>query len=106
MGLASNFFVLCTIMYIVTHKRWSLALPGPVVKVIGSIDFLYMQRVLPLLTMQSSGKLLYLVAALINYPPTKSEGYSFGVVCASFRSSVCPHFLSVRNHISVPISQI
>ena len=47
------------------------------------------------------------------YPPTKSEGYSFGVVrpsvCPfrpSFRPSVCPHFLSVRNHISVPIGQI
>ena len=32
------------------------------------------------------------------YPATKSEGYTFGV----FR----PHFLSVRNHISVPIRQI
>ena len=32
------------------------------------------------------------------YPPTKSEGYSFGVVR--------PHFLSVLNHISVPIGQI
>ena len=43
------------------------------------------------------------------YPPTKSEGYSFGVirpsVCPSF-PSVRPHFLSVRNHISVPIGQI
>ena len=59
-------------------------------------------------------------AAVNYYPPTKSEGYSFGVVCASvrlsvrpsipsvrpFRPSVCPHFLSVRNHISVPIGQI
>ena len=32
------------------------------------------------------------------YPPTKSEGYSFGVV----RPSIPP----VRNHISVPIGQI
>ena len=47
------------------------------------------------------------------YPPTKSEGYSFGVVRASvhsvrpsFRPSVRPPFLSVRNHISVPIGQI
>ena len=37
-----------------------------------------------------------------HYPPMKSEEYSFGVVCPS----VHPHFLSVRNHISVPISQI
>ena len=36
------------------------------------------------------------------YPPTKSEGYSFGVV----HLSVHPHFLSVPNHISVHISQI
>ena len=64
--MASNFFVLCTIMYIIIHKRWGLALPGPVVKVIGSIDFTYTQRVLPLLTMQSSGELLYPGAALIN----------------------------------------
>ena len=39
------------------------------------------------------------------YPPTKSEGYSFGVVRASVHS-VRPHFLSVRSHISVPIGQI
>ena len=39
------------------------------------------------------------------YPPAKSEGYSFGVVRMSI-PSVCPHFLSVRNHISVPIGQI
>ena len=32
------------------------------------------------------------------YPPTKSDGYSFGVV-RPFRPSV-------RNHISVPIGQI
>ena len=36
---------------------------------------------------------------------TKSEGYSFGVVRQSI-PSVRPHFLSVRNHISVPIGQI
>ena len=36
------------------------------------------------------------------YPPTKSEGYSFGVI----RVSVRPHFLSVWNHILVPIGQI
>ena len=43
------------------------------------------------------------------YPPTKSEGYSFGVVRACVRPSipsVRPHFLSVRNHISVLIGQI
>ena len=34
-----------------------------------------------------------------NYPPTKSEGYSFGVVRPSA-------LLSVRNHISVPIGHI
>ena len=39
---------------------------------------------------------------LFNYPPTKSEGYSFGIV----RHSVRPHFLSVRNHFSVTIGQI
>ena len=45
-------------------------------------------------------------------PPTKSEGYDFGVVHASVRPfrpsipSVHPHFLSVQNHISVPIGQI
>ena len=39
------------------------------------------------------------------YSPTKSEGYSFGVVRLSILS-VRPHFLSVRNHISVPIDQI
>ena len=42
------------------------------------------------------------------YPPTKSEGCSFGVIRASihlFRPSVRPHFLSVLNHISVPIGQ-
>ena len=50
---------------------------------------------------------------LFYYPPTKSEGYSFAVVRASVRlsvrpsiPSVRPHFLSVRNHISVPIGQI
>ena len=46
---------------------------------------------------------------LVYYPPTKSEGYSFGVVRPSVRQSipsVRPHFLSVRNHISVPIGQI
>ena len=40
---------------------------------------------------------------------TKSEGYSFGVYRACVRPSipsVRPHFLSVRNHISVPIGQI
>ena len=36
------------------------------------------------------------------YPPTNLEGYSFGVVLPYVR----PHFLSVRNHISVPIGQI
>ena len=41
----------------------------------------------------------------IFYPPTKSEGYSFGVVRLSVHS-VRPHFLSVRDHISVPIGQI
>ena len=38
-----------------------------------------------------------------------SEGYSFGCVRPSIPSvlpSVRPHFLSVRNHISVPIGQI
>ena len=43
------------------------------------------------------------------YPPTKSKGYSFGVVCAfvcPFRPSVRLHLLSVWNHISVPIGQI
>ena len=44
------------------------------------------------------------------YPPTKSEGYSFGVVRASVRLSVRPFRPSVRpsvrNHISVPIVQI
>ena len=44
------------------------------------------------------------------YPPTKSEGYSFGVVRACVRPSsipsVRPHVLSARNHISVPIGQI
>ena len=39
---------------------------------------------------------------MVCYPQTKSEGYSFGFVCVSFR----PHFLSVWNHISVPIGQI
>ena len=39
------------------------------------------------------------------YPPTKSEGYSFGIVCLSVHS-VRPHFLSVQNNISVPIGQI
>ena len=39
------------------------------------------------------------------YPQTKSEGYSFGVVRPSI-PSVRPDFLSVRNHISVPIGQI
>ena len=42
------------------------------------------------------------------YPPTKSEGYSFGCVRLSvrpFRPSVHT-FLSFRKHISVPISQI
>ena len=38
--------------------------------------------------------------------PTKLEGYSFGGVRLPFRPSVRPHFLSVRNHISVPIGQI
>ena len=57
MGLASNFFVLCTIMYIIIHKRLSLALPEPVIKVMGSIDFT---------SMQSSVELLYPVAAHIN----------------------------------------
>ena len=33
-----------------------------------------------------------------NYPVTKSEGYSFGVVS--------PHFLSIRSHTSVPVGQI
>ena len=32
---------------------------------------------------------------LIHYPPTKSEGYSFGVVRASVRASVCPFRPSV-----------
>ena len=36
------------------------------------------------------------------YPPTKSEGYSFGVV----RPYVHSFRPSVRNHISVPIGQI
>ena len=36
------------------------------------------------------------------YPPTKSEGYSFGVVRA-YVHSVRPSF---GNHISVPIGQI
>ena len=40
------------------------------------------------------------------HPPTKSEGYSFGVVHACVRPCMRPHFLSVRNHISVPIGQI
>ena len=41
-----------------------------------------------------------------NYPPTKSEGYSFGVVRASVHPSVHSVRPSVRNHISVPIGQI
>ena len=47
------------------------------------------------------------------YPTTKPEGYSFGVVGACVRASVHSvrpsirlHFLSVWNHISVPISKI
>ena len=40
-----------------------------------------------------------------SYIPTKSEGYSFGVV-RPFVHSVRPQFLSVPNHISVPIGQI
>ena len=41
-----------------------------------------------------------------NYnPSTKSEGYSFGGVPQSI-PSFCPLFLSVWNHISVPIGQI
>ena len=40
-----------------------------------------------------------------SYPQMKSEGYSFGVVRPSILS-VCPHFLSVWNHISGPIGQI
>ena len=39
------------------------------------------------------------------YPPTKLEGYSFGCVSPSI-PSVRLHFLSVWNHISVPIGQI
>ena len=39
------------------------------------------------------------------YPPTKSEGYGFGIVRPSI-PSVRPHFLSVRKNISVPIGQI
>ena len=55
------------------------------------------------------GSLTVLALYAYFYPPTKSEGYSFGVVRASVRPSVHsvrPHFLSVRNHISVPIGQI
>ena len=43
------------------------------------------------------------------YPPTKWEGYSFGVVRGCVRPSIPsirPYFLPVRNHISVPIGQI
>ena len=47
----------------------------------------------------------WLTIIIAYYPPTKSEGYSFGVVRPSVHS-VRPHFLSVRNHISVPIGQI
>ena len=45
------------------------------------------------------------VYLFIVIPRRKSEGYSFGVVRPSI-PSVCPHFLSVRNHISVPVGQI
>ena len=41
----------------------------------------------------------------VYYSPTKWEGYSFGVVRLSILS-LCPHFLSVRKHISVPIGPI
>ena len=52
----------------------------------------------------------FLIVFSSYYPPTKSEGYSFGVVRASVRLSVRPSIPSVRpsvrNHISVPIGQI
>ena len=43
------------------------------------------------------------------YTPTKSEGYSFGVIHVSvlpFIPPIRPHILSVLNNISVPIGQI
>ena len=40
------------------------------------------------------------------YPPTKSEGYSFGVVRACVRPSIPSVRPSVRNYISVLIGQI
>ena len=45
------------------------------------------------------------IVVIIYYPLTKSEGNSFGIVRPSI-PAVRPHFLSVRNHISVPIGQI
>ena len=38
------------------------------------------------------------------YPPTKFEGYSYGVVCASFRPSIL--FVCPEPYISVPMCQI
>ena len=63
-----------------------------------------------IITILLSACLLLFLPLQINvsnyYPPTKSEGYSFGVIRPSVRPSIRPHFLSVRNRISVPIGQI
>ena len=69
-----------------------------------TILFLNISNFFLLILIKITGKpapiLNYLKACF--YPPTKSAGYSFGVVSAFVR----PHFLSVWNHISVPIGQI
>ena len=42
----------------------------------------------------------------VYYPPTKSEGYIFGVVYASVRPFRLSTLLAVCNHILLPIGQI
>ena len=67
----------------------------------GSSSFLHTIRT----TIKARMRLNFVKIPSPIYPLTKSEGYSFGVVRPPVRS-VRPHFLFVRNHISVPIGQI